>query len=113
MKNVFFLFTIVTTFLSTCMTVLLVACIKQSVWSDIESLIGFEQEEENVATFPASGYQLPPVAGTEAFTAGPYSAGTVLTLPVGQVQAEAIMDRFPYLYNATLPDHCDERWFEV
>ena len=72
------------------------------------------QVEQSVTQFPRPGYQLPDVAGAENFTAGAYSSGVMVSLPVGEPEARAIMDRFPYLYNSSLlPSSCNDRWFEV
>ena len=70
-------------------------------------------QEEQTSEFPRTGYYL--AVSPSDFTTSPYAAGVNLSLPVSQTEADAIVERYDYMYNASAFDStdCQDRWFEV
>ena len=73
----------------------------------------YSHQLEQISSVPRDGYTLAPIPGTQGFTAGPYPDNISLHLPVGREEAEAIMQRYPYLFTEPLSARCDDHWFEV
>ena len=73
------------------------------------------QEEQN-SEFPRDNYVLDVAhLGFESFSTTPYASNINLSLPVGQEEAEAVMQRYYYFYNESTFEAagCENRWFEV
>ena len=78
--------------------------------------MNFNLQEEQNSEFPRDNYVLDVAhLGFESFSTTPYASNINLSLPVGQEEAEAVMQRYYYFYNESTFEAagCENRWFEV